>query len=45
VVVAVVAMEVAAIAPFFLDASPPAYLAFPGASLGVPTAFAHVYLP
>jgi hypothetical protein len=38
-------MELATVAPFFLDASPPAYLAFPGASLGVPVASTHAYLP
>jgi hypothetical protein len=43
--VVVEAMVLAAIAPFFLDASPPAYLAFLGASLGVPAASALAYLP
>jgi hypothetical protein len=43
--VVVVAVELAAITPFFLDASPPTYLAFPGASLGIPAASVHAYLP
>jgi hypothetical protein len=45
VVVVVEAMVLAAIAPYFLDASPPAYLAFPGASLVVPASSALAYLP
>jgi hypothetical protein len=44
-VVVVEAMVLAAVAPFFLDASPPAYLAFPDTSLGVPTASVPAYLP
>jgi hypothetical protein len=44
-VVVVVAMELAAIAPSSLGASPSAYLAFLGTSLGVPVISAHAYLP
>jgi hypothetical protein len=40
-----VVMGLAAIAPSSPDASPPKYLAFPGASLGVPAASTHAYLP
>jgi hypothetical protein len=39
------AMVLVVVTPFFLDASSPAYLAFPCASLGVPIASALAYLP
>jgi hypothetical protein len=43
--VVVVAMELAAIAPSSPGPSPSAYLAFPGTSLGIPVVSAHAYLP
>jgi hypothetical protein len=43
--VVVEAMVLAAVALFALGTYPLAYLAFSGASLGVPTASKHAYLP
>jgi hypothetical protein len=45
VVVVVEVMALAAVAPFFLDASPPAYLVFPSASHGIPAASALACMP
>jgi hypothetical protein len=45
VVVEAVAMGLAAVAPYSLDTSALAYLAFPDTSLGIPASSAHASLP